>query len=69
MNNEQQQAMDAMVEWRDAIHKALKDGVVTAQDGAIWWSLIGIRSAMTKVTDSFGMAGLPQDLDDKVTVG
>jgi hypothetical protein len=69
MNNEQQQAMDEMVEWRDAIHKALKDGVVTAQDGAIWWSLIGIRSAMTKVTDSFGMAGLPQDLDDKVTVG
>lgn len=60
---EQQQALDAMVEWRDAIHKALVDGVVTGQDGAIWWSLIGIRSAMTKVTDSFGMAGLPQDLD------
>ena len=63
MNNEQEQAMDTLVEWRNAIHKALVDEVVTGRDGGIWWTLIGIRSAMTKVTDSFGYEGLPQDLD------
>lgn len=68
MNNEQQQAMEKLVEWRDAIHKALKDGVVTGQDGAIWWSLIGIRGAMVGVTDAFGIAGLPQESSNEVSV-
>jgi hypothetical protein len=66
MNEQQQQAMDLLVEWRDAIHQCLLDEVVTGADGAIWWSLLGIRSAMTKVTDSFGLAGLPQDSSSKV---
>ena len=62
MNNEQQEALEKLLEWRNGINTAIKDGNIKAQDGAIWWSMIGIRNTMDAVAVSFGMGSF-QDLD------
>jgi hypothetical protein len=62
MNNEQQEALEKLLEWRNGIHSAIAEGNIKAQDGAIWWSMIGIRNTMDAVAVSFGMGSF-QDLD------
>ena len=62
MNNEQQEALEKLLEWRNGIHSAITEKHIKAQDGAIWWSMIGIRNTMDAVAVSFGMGSF-QDLD------
>jgi hypothetical protein len=67
MNNEQQEALEKLIEWRNGIHSAIAEGTIKAQDGAIWWSMIAIRNTMDAVAVSFGMGSF-QDLDATASV-
>ena len=67
MNNEQQEALEKLLEWRNSIHVAIKEEHISAQDGAIWWSMIGMRNTMDAVAVSFGMGSF-QDLDEHTLV-
>lgn len=70
MNNEQQTAMDTLVEWRDAIHKRVMTGEDRENgDIGLWFALIGIRNAMSGVTRAFGIPSVAQDLDSEQPVG
>lgn len=64
MNNEQQTAMDTMVEWRDAVHQRIMTGQDRENgDIRLWFALIGLRNAMDSVAVSFGVPSFAQDLD------
>lgn len=51
---QQTEALNRMMEWRDALHTALTDETVTPQDGGIWWAYIGLRKVMNDVAVAFG---------------
>ena len=63
MNNEQQQAMDTLVEWRDAIHTRIMTEDDRRDNIHLWFALIGMRNAMNDVAVSFGIPSFAQDLD------
>lgn len=64
MNNEQQKALETMVEWRNALHDRIMSGQDRENgDIGLWFALIGLRNTMNDVTKAFGFGSFAQDLD------
>lgn len=70
MTEEQDKALEELIEWRDALHERILSDV-DRESGQItlWFAFVGIRNAMNKAVTAFGYPSFVQESSLAPSVG
>lgn len=63
MTNEQNEALNLMIEWRDELHRTLMDEKrnLFSENPTLGFAFVGLRNAMNGVAVAFGRESFVQD--------